>query len=144
MFDKTYVVRDRVEHVPFTKEVYEYRAPTDQSIEILNEMQDKVMKNMMGQLRLSGSTEITEVVASIQYQPWKLETAMFYKFKINGYSQFGCVACPQGLYKYTQDNVEMITKLLIEDMSSKIAEFLCDHFVRASLINEGKEVKFDV
>lgn len=37
----------RTEHVPFCKEIHEFKAPTDDSIKILNEMQDKVIQNIL-------------------------------------------------------------------------------------------------
>ena len=38
--------------VPYCKEVHEYRAPTDKSVELLNEFQEKALANLISKERL--------------------------------------------------------------------------------------------
>ena len=68
MFDR-YYNETKTQHVPYAKEVniQEHRAPTDQSIHLMNEMHTKAMDNIVAHLKLSGSTFITELYALMHY-----------------------------------------------------------------------------
>jgi len=53
MFD-SYNVRAVTEHTSVTREVHEHRAPTDQSVRLLAEMEDKALARVLDSVRLEG------------------------------------------------------------------------------------------
>jgi|AntAceMinimDraft_18_1070375.scaffolds.fasta_scaffold84314_2 hypothetical protein len=56
MFNKTVVVNHETEHVPYVKTVVEKKAPTDESIRLLNEFQDKAELNVVRRISLDDNS----------------------------------------------------------------------------------------
>lgn len=54
MFDRTLVMPTRTEYV--TREVHEHRAPTDESVKLLREMEDKARAQVISSIPLEGNT----------------------------------------------------------------------------------------
>lgn len=59
MFDKTFIgfgqTRTDTEYVPFVKEVHEFRAPTDKSVELLKEMEEAALNKFLGTYKIQNN-----------------------------------------------------------------------------------------
>lgn len=85
LFSDTYHVTDKHYHninLPDTIKVHEHKAPTDESIKLLEEMHDKAMKNIIAKVKVDDNLVNGE--CWIFEQPWNMhEFKLVYKFKIN-------------------------------------------------------------
>src|ERR1035437_1279784 len=82
MFD-TYLRQERGNNIHYEKTVHEHRAPTDESIKILNEMQYAALKNIIKTIRVEDNTLNAVVVYMIQQACFdKLDYVV--KFTFNG------------------------------------------------------------
>src|SRR4051812_2071854 len=54
LFKSTHIHNHKTEHVPYVKEVKitEHKAPTDESVKLLNEMQEKAKKNIIATIHI--------------------------------------------------------------------------------------------
>jgi hypothetical protein len=66
LFSKTTIIQQ--EAVPYCKsvDIHEHKAPTDESIKLLNEMQEKVMNNIMATFRVEDNTLNAAVIYLFQ------------------------------------------------------------------------------
>lgn len=71
------------EYVPFAKTVTVNRAPTDKSVELLNEMQDKAVKNLIKTVNIKDNTMNGAVLYFIQRADWD-GIDFIAKFSFNG------------------------------------------------------------
>ena len=70
MFNKTIIQKGRTEYVPYEKTVTINRAPTDKSVELLNEMQDKAIKNLIKSVNIKDNTMNGTVLYFMQRADW--------------------------------------------------------------------------
>ena len=70
MFNKTIIQKGHTEYVPYEKTVTINRAPTDKSVELLNEMQDKAIKNLIKSVNIKDNTMNGTVLYFIQRADW--------------------------------------------------------------------------
>ena len=81
MFNKTYMAeQSAATHVTAT--THEHRAPTDQSIQLLNEMQDAALANIVSRLSTSDNTLRAE--AFVMRDPRSMTDFVAYKITLNG------------------------------------------------------------
>lgn len=81
MFD-TYVQRHTTEYVDRNITVKEYKAPTDESVKILNEMTEKALNNIVKTFSTSNNTLQAKVAV---YQDHRMQVNEFMcKFTLNG------------------------------------------------------------
>jgi len=71
------------EYVPFAKTVTVNRAPTDKSVELLNEMQDKAVKNLIKTVNIKDNIMNGAVLYFIQRADWD-GIDFIAKFSFNG------------------------------------------------------------
>lgn len=68
---------------PETIHVHEHKAPTDESIKLLEEMHDKALKNIISKVKVEDNLVNGECFA-VEH-PWNMnEVRLIFKFKING------------------------------------------------------------
>lgn len=81
MFD-TYVQRHTTEYVDRNITVKEYKAPTDESVKLLNEMTEKALNNILKTFSTSNNTLQAKVAV---YQDHRMQVNEFMcKFTLNG------------------------------------------------------------
>lgn len=81
MFD-TYVQRHTTEYVDRNITVKEYKAPTDESVKLLNEITEKALNNIVKTFSTSNNTLQTKVAV---YQDHRMQVNEFMcKFTLNG------------------------------------------------------------
>lgn len=89
LFNTTYVNRtENTTHVtesPERVDVHEHRAPTDESIRLMEEMHDKAFKNIIAKVKVEDNLVNGEIF--VMEQPWnyKQDLRFVVKFKINNH-----------------------------------------------------------
>jgi hypothetical protein len=78
-----YIDQGRKEYVPYEKTVHEHRAPTDQSVSLLNEMQKKAEENLIRTIKVEENTLKGKGIF-FYLSPDKTETEFVIKFNLNG------------------------------------------------------------
>jgi hypothetical protein len=85
LFSTTHIHQSRTEHVPYCKEVNitEKKAPTDESVRLLNNMQDKAQRNIIATIKIEEN--FLKAVA-IYYRDEMISDRMTYhiRFELNG------------------------------------------------------------
>lgn len=81
MFD-SYYAQHSTEYVTKEVNVKEYRAPTDESVKILNEMTEKSLANIVKQFSVQNNDFNFGVV--VYKNPLRYTTEVIVKFKLNG------------------------------------------------------------
>lgn len=77
---------DNSVHVRFpeTIKVHEHKAPTDESIRLMEEMHNKAMSNIIAKVKVDGDNIVSGMAYLIE-QPWMMDSMkIICKFKING------------------------------------------------------------
>lgn len=124
MFD-TYVNRHTTEYVDRNITVTEHRAPTDESVKLLNEMSDKALKNIV---KTFSTTNNTLQATAAVYEDYRNEQRKFLcKFVLNGKENLLEVDIPTWEYSTPQQMIEELytqicSKLAIELMQPLLAE----------------------
>ncbi|MGD9161254.1 MAG: hypothetical protein PVG39_22770, partial [Desulfobacteraceae bacterium] len=75
MFDKILVQRSSREYVPYEKTVIEKRAPTDDSIRLYKEMEDKVRKSVIDSIVIDDEGTGLKI-AAVLYEDFTNETSV--------------------------------------------------------------------
>ena len=81
MFDR-YVVREGSRHTYSTVEVNEHRAPTDASVRLLNEMQEKARENLVDSFSVCDNAFKGEILVFRDH--FSNEFVVYFVFSING------------------------------------------------------------
>lgn len=82
MFDIYPIGRTHTEYIPFTKEVHEFRAPTDESIQMLDEMHQKVKERFIKQFDCPNN--VLKINFILSHSMMQLGYDLICRFKING------------------------------------------------------------
>lgn len=123
MFDRLTVMDARSpSHV--TQTVHEHKAPTDESVKLLMEMQNKVMANLLGQIRVENNG--FEIVAYAFNDVSKFEKKVCIKYKIGTVEHTVDVS-----FRYTATVREMANKLVDE-----LARDLAKNLLQPALTSE--------
>lgn len=74
------------EYVPYEKDVKitEIKAPTDDAIRLLNEMQEKARKNIINSVSINENTIKAVTIAYYYDHPWSFNIIIDFKFTLNG------------------------------------------------------------
>lgn len=82
MFDRTYV-QGGPSRVSVTKTVTENRAPTDQSVQLLRELEEKAHDEVV-QAYVSRSNVVEGAVVEVRNDPYSPDTELHIGFRLNG------------------------------------------------------------
>lgn len=85
MFNTTVIKQGTKEYVPYVKEIK--RAPTDKSVELLNEMQEKARKNIIDSISLRNN--IFDATFFVSDSPHDFQKVITYKYLLNGNKYHG-------------------------------------------------------
>lgn len=125
MFDRTYIHRSEG---PSHVTVEEKRAPTDDSVRLLREMEGKAREQVVEALRITSAS--VEAVVHRYDDPMDMKTHFKIHYKVNG-QQRECTL-------WTDDRAEISEKL--EAIWKKVAEDLAAFFVEGMARNVGKRL----
>lgn len=110
----TYVTQQKVkEYVPYDKTVTEVKAPTDESIKLLNEWKDKLMEQIVGVYRTEDCP--INMVSVISKNPNTMGTLMAIKTTINGEDKY---------YNYKINEEQLLTSSLTEILQERFEEIV--------------------
>jgi hypothetical protein len=88
MFDDIFNRTDKSTHVHFPENinVHEHKAPTDESVRLLNEMQEKAVKNIIAAIRVEDNTVNGVAIAyqDLAMIQCRSGVMIYLKFKVNG------------------------------------------------------------
>lgn len=115
MFDR-YEIRPQ-NNVHTTKTVHEHRAPTDQSIRLLREMEEKARDSILDVIYVKNNL-IEYTMAIGENHPW-LDPVLCIKFKINGNEykrefRFRCLD-DEGVNKLFKEMQSWLMSLILDD-----------------------------
>lgn len=121
MFD-TYVQRHTTEYVDRNITVKEYKAPTDESVKILNEMTEKALNNIVKTFSTSNNTLQAKVAV---YQDHRMQVNEFMcKFTLNGKDHMLRVE----INAYETPDMDSMVEKLYTKVCEKLAQELMQPF----------------
>jgi spore coat polysaccharide biosynthesis protein SpsF (cytidylyltransferase family) len=123
MFD-TYVNRHTTEYVDRNITVNEHRAPTDKSVELLNEMTNKALKNITHNFSTTNNT--LQVTGAIYHNQPMQERVFMCKFILNGKENKLQIDIPDWQY----DTIESIVEALYKEVCNRLAAELMQPFLK--------------
>jgi hypothetical protein len=83
MFDTYQVGKNTTTYVPYEKTIIEKKAPTDDSIKLLNEFQEKATHNIIDSICIKNNI-IEGIAIEVNESVWDFSTSIFFKFILNG------------------------------------------------------------
>lgn len=83
LFESYYVERDCGFTSPSSIDITINRAPTDKSIELLKEMQEKAIKSIVTELKVQDNI-FNGIITVFSLDYMRMQYVIYYKFKING------------------------------------------------------------
>lgn len=129
MFD-TYVNRHTTEYVDRNITVKEYRAPTDESVKLLNEMTDKALKNIVNTFSTTNNT--LQLTAAV-YEDYRYEKREFLcKFVLNGKSHALQVGIPTWEFNTPEAMIEELYKRICNELAVELMQPLLKEIQNAS------------
>jgi hypothetical protein len=120
MFDTTIVKQAPA----YPQTVHEHRAPTDASVRLLNEMQDKAKENFVGSIMIDDNI-IKGAIYVMQDFTYHNTFAVVFKFNING-KEF---VIDEDFRYNPYENKSMLIKRFYDEFSKKITEYLVNHSI---------------
>ena len=124
MFGKKEIIREvRTEHVPYNQTVHIHKAPTDDSIRLVEEYKEKIMKGIIDKVNVQDNL-LNGLVMYVSHGhcPYpEGEHELFYKFSINNERI-------EGSCKFKAGKREDILKLLFEKIKEHIAIKIVEKF----------------
>jgi len=127
MFDKKIIQQTRTKYVPYEKSVTvtEKRAPTDESVKLLNEFQDKSLENLIKTVKISNNV-VDGVLFLFQIQAACFQRKFVFIFKINGveYKIEDNYDIDNVLHFSNSRNVDNTVNKIISKLSEKIVVHL--------------------
>lgn len=114
MFD-TYVQRHTTEYVDRNITVNEHRAPTDESVKLLNEMTEKALNNIVKTFSTTNNT--LQVTAAVYEDYRNQQREVLCKFVLNGKENILRVDIPT----YEYDTPKKIVQELYKQVCNKLA-----------------------
>jgi hypothetical protein len=112
----TYITKKEDRLVPYEKTVTEIKAPTDDSIKLLNEWKDKLMEQIVGVYRTENCA--IDMVAAQSTDPSTRVTRLTVKTIINGVEKF---------YAYVITEETLLTRTVADILSDKVKEIVADN-----------------
>lgn len=122
----TYLSPQKTEYI--TKEVHEYRAPTDESVKLLREMEQKAKNEVVKSIQLESNYLNANVYLSLD--PMSFNNMFRVVFDINGHSYVSDIAIPthaptevivQKLHRGISD---VIAQKILEDVSLTVSKLM--------------------
>jgi hypothetical protein len=143
MFD-TYITKKEDRLVPYEKTVTEIKAPTDESIKLLNEWKDKLMEQIVGVYRVENCP--MDMVAVQSVNPATRETLLAIKTTVNGKEYHHHYSINEELLSvkpFAEILRDKFQEIVTEHVGDIVQDTLIKFVVRGHLTptSEGKEEK---
>ncbi len=143
MFDKiTLIPRSANMDVPPPEtRITHHRAPTDESIRLLNEMQDKAMKNLLARIEVNNNQFSFKLLSS--KCDWENAYVLYYLIEINGHKmQERKTISRHSVWDVRAKDRE---SFLVDEMYKHLSEILISYLCksgdfRGSLVNLAKTI----
>lgn len=125
MFD-TYLSPQKTEYI--TKEVHEYRAPTDESVKLLREMEQKAKNEVVKSIQLESNYLKANVYLFLD--PMSFNNMFRVVFDINGHSYVSDIAIPTNapteaiVQKLHRGISDVIAQKILEDVSLTVSKLM--------------------
>jgi hypothetical protein len=126
-FHKSETIRE-TEYVPYEKTVHEHKAPTDESIKLLNEMQEKARHNILATMELESNVLKANGIFFQNDHPAYNNIAIALRFILNGKEIIVEKQLPRGwaLRNKIEEGKgtlkdDDVLKFIIDEMSKEIA-----------------------
>jgi len=125
MFDKIIRINPEIK-VTENKTVIEKRAPTDDSIRLLNEMQESAFKNMLDSVNLKSNDlhGCAIMTAQIAWKPFS--KIVKYKFILNGVEHFGDFEINDPHIIFDE---KMFMQILCEELAKHVTNVLIQKYI---------------
>ena len=104
------------EYVPYTKNVVEHRAPTDESIRLYGELVEKAQRSLLDSFELKNS--ILDIAVQVTQDPLTQSRLIWFRCVLNGQVVEDSVKLP---YSPLTSREEII-RLVIDDISTRLAK----------------------
>lgn len=127
MFDATIVKQNRTEYIPYEKTVTEIKAPTDDSIKLLNEFKTKALEDTMLLFEVK-NTEFHFVGRYIEHVGSYDKYAVI-KFRFNGKEITKEVKLNQGLMSTREYVVSFMIEKYKEMIANLVGELVIKHTI---------------
>lgn len=111
MFDRTFITPTEVRHVPTTVNVTENRAPTDESVRLLKELEEKALEKVLSFNVLDNELKMSWEVID---EPWTRSQFAECRLKLNDKIHKFRVEIPV-------DSQETIMELVMEAVKERLA-----------------------
>lgn len=111
----TYINRE-TRYVPTHVDIHEHRAATDESVELLKELEQEALKKIISVNRLENNS--VEATWTVYRDNFQFERTMIIQFKINGVEHEVRVPCERRVS--TNDLARKAFKAIAEAMAEKI------------------------
>jgi PAB1-binding protein PBP1 len=125
------------ELVPYEKTVHEYRAPTDESVKLLNEFKEKATENILSSFKLKDNImEVNGFFIRRDAVSWTID--IYCRFKLNGKEfnlkeSFDAQEFRKDIdYNY---NVESYKNAVLRLVYTKVSEIIALELIRSSDAN---------
>lgn len=103
MFNKTIVMQQpRTEYIPYEKTVIEKRAPTDESVRLLKDLETAAIEKITKVFQIE-STIAKGIVLEISENPFKFEKSYTVIFNINGKQHSVEYSFSKMIYEFKED-----------------------------------------
>jgi len=99
-----------------TREVHEHRAPTDESVRLLNEMQQKAAENLIRTAHIE-NTVLRDAIAGVTQDVFG-DYTVWYRFTINGHEVMGSFKLSK--FDFNREGERIICQRLIEELAHHI------------------------
>jgi hypothetical protein len=129
MFNKTIINQRGTKLVPFTKEVNEHRAPTDESVKLLMEMEDAALSKVFKCFEIE-NTELHGIVWQVNKSRFSRELVIGYKLN----NKIENITIPVDI-KIFNLNPEKAIHRMIEIVKKGIADHISDKILGGISLN---------
>lgn len=116
MFDSYYLQERQTEYVTKSINVTEKKAPTDESIKLLNEFSEKALENIVKRFSTSNNTFFC--TGAVFYNPMKASNEVHIKYTLNSKDYTFCVE----LNEWESNTQRSVAQKLYEKICDKLAE----------------------
>lgn len=106
------------EYVPYTKnvEITEKRAPTDESIRLYKEMEEKAEKNIIGKEAFINN-ELNGVITYMEMSVGSFEIKAHIKFSLNGKEYHEVINVPRTYLSDREKSIQLLYAAIVEQLA---------------------------
>lgn len=120
-------------NIPYEKTVIEKRAPTDDSIRLFGEIQDKAYKSILGTINVQNN--LLNVAAILYIDPFTRNAICEYRLLLNNKEINGKLTIEEPYLKlYSYEYKMTIFKAIVEDASKDIAVEIIKSFEEQDIL----------